>query len=106
MRRPPTKESAITFVALLGLLIAFDSNAPPEIAPSAATAPAISPTLAQANKSTPVPVSIKLLKVEPVKGYVGDSFTVTAGGFTPGKKVDFFWSTVDGGYATKVISDN
>ena len=106
MRRPPTRESTITLVALLGLLVALGSNAPREIAASAATAPAISPTLAQANKSTPAPAPIKLLKVEPVKGYVGDSFTVTADGFTPGKKVDFFWSTVDGAYATKVIPDN
>ena len=47
-----------------------------------------------------------MLKVEPVKGYVGDSFTVTGDGFTPGQKVDFFWSTVDGAYATKVLPDN
>ena len=106
MPRPPTRASAIALVALLGLPVAFDSNAPPELAPSAATAPAISPTLAQANKSTPAPAPIKLLKVEPVKGYVGDSFTVTADGFTPGQKVDFFWSTVDGAYATRVIPDN
>jgi hypothetical protein len=106
MRRPPTRESAITLVALLGLLVAFDSNAPPEIAPSAATAPAISSTLAQANKSTLAPAPIKLLKVEPVKGYVGDSLTITGDGFTPGKKVDFLWSTVDGAYATKVMPDN
>ena len=106
MRKPSATESAITLVTLLGLLVAFDSNAPPEIAASAATASATSPALAQANKSTAAPASIKLLKVEPVKGYVGDSFTVTADGFTPGKKVDFFWSTVDGAYATKVIPDN
>ena len=103
MRRPPTRESTITLVALLGLLVALGSNAPPGIAASAATAAATSPTLAQANKSTPAPAPIKLLKVEPVKGYVGDSFTVTGDGFTPGKKVDFFWSTVDGAYASKVI---
>src|SRR5262249_43688635 len=66
--------------------------------------PAISPTHAQADKSSPAPV--KLLKVEPVKGYVGDSFTVTGDGFTPGQKVDFFWSTVDGAYATKILPDN
>src|SRR5947209_6510711 len=106
MRRPPTRESAITLVALLGLLVGLVSNALPEIAASAATAPAISPTLAQANKSTPAPAPIKLLKVEPVKGYVGDSFTVRGDGFTPGKKVDFFWSTVDGAYVTKVMPDN
>jgi hypothetical protein len=106
MPRPPTRESAITLVALLGLLVLFDSNRPPEMAVSAATAPTISRTLAQANKSSAVPAPIKLLKVEPVKGYVGDSLTVTGDGFIPGKKVDFFWSTVDGAYTTKVIPDN
>ena len=106
MRKPPATESAITLAALLGLLVALSYNAPREIAASAATAPTTSPTLAQANKSTAAPAPIKLLKVEPVKGYVGDSFTVTGDGFTPGQKVDFFWSTVDGTYATKVIPDN
>ena len=104
MTRPTTKESAIALVILLGLLVALNSNAPPEMAAIAAPAPAISPTPAQADKSSPAPV--KLLKVEPVKGYVGDSFTVTGHGFTPGQKVDFFWSTVDGAYATKVLPDN
>src|SRR5262245_15625924 len=106
MRRSPTRESAITLVALLGLLVALGSNAPPEMAAIVAAVPAISPAFAQASKSTPAPTPIKLLKVEPVKGYVGDSFTVVGNGFTPGQKVDFFWSTVDGAYSTKVIPDN
>src|SRR5262245_36364195 len=96
MRRSPTRESAITLVALLGLLVALGSNAPPGMAASAAITPAISPVLAQANKSTPAPTPTRLLKVEPIKGYAGDSFTVTADGFTPGQKVDFSWSTLDG----------
>jgi len=49
---------------------------------------------------------IKLLKVEPVKGYIGDSFTVTGEGLPLGKKVEFFWSTVDARYMTKVLVDN
>ena len=49
---------------------------------------------------------LKLLKVEPVKGYVGDSFTVIGDGLTPGKKVEFFWSTAEANYATKVMADN
>ena len=49
---------------------------------------------------------LKLLKVEPVKGYVGDSFTVMGDGLTPGKKVEFFWSTAEAIYATKVMADN
>ena len=106
MGKPPAKESAITLVALLGLLVAFGSNALPEFAASGAMAPVVSPSLAQTDQSTAAPAPVKLLKVEPVKGYTGDSFTVTGDGFTPGNKVDFFWSTVDGAYATKVTPDN
>ena len=105
MRRPPTSEcnyarSTARTASRLGLQRAARDCC------FCGYRPAISPTLAQANKSTPAPAPIKLLKVEPVKGYVGDSFTVTGDGFTPGKKVDFFWSTVDGTYATKVMPDN
>ena len=106
MRKPPATESAFALVALLGLLVAFDSNALLQFAASGATAPVVSPLLAQANQSTAALAPVKLLKVEPVKGYAGDSFAVTGDGFTPGKKVDFFWSTVDGAYATKVMPDN
>ena len=106
MRRPLTRESTITLVALLGLLVALGSNAPRGIAASVATAPAISPTLAQANKSTPAPAPIKLLKVEPVKGYVGDSFAITGDGFAAGSRMDFFWTTADATYVTKITPDN
>ena len=106
MARHPTKESAIAFAALLGLLVASNSNAPTETAAIAASAPAISPTLAQADKSPLAAAPVKLLKVEPVRGYVGDSFTVTGDGFTPGQKVDFLWSTVGGTYTTKILPDN
>ena len=106
MRRPPTKESAITLVALLGLLVALGSNAPRGIAASAATAAAISPTLAQANKSTAAPAPIKLLKVEPVKGYVGDSFAITGDGFAAGSRSGFFLDNRRCTYVTKVTPDN
>ena len=49
---------------------------------------------------------IKLLKIEPVKGYAGDFFTISGEGLPAGKKADFFWSTADAEYATKVLSDN
>ena len=49
---------------------------------------------------------INALEVEPVKGYVGDSFTISAEGMPAGKKVEFFWSTVDALYLTKVLVDN
>ncbi len=52
------------------------------------------------------PAPIKLLKVEPVKGYVGDSFTIMGEGLPAGKKVEFFWTTVDARYVTKVLVDN
>ena len=52
------------------------------------------------------PRPIRLLKVEPVKGYVGDSFTVYGGGLPANKKVEFFWSTVETSFATQVMSDN
>jgi hypothetical protein len=49
---------------------------------------------------------IKLLKVEPVKGYVGETFTVRGDGLPAGKKVEFLWSTVDASFLTKVMADN
>src|SRR5262249_44453014 len=72
MTRPPQKESALAPAILLGLLAPLNANAPPEMAAIAATPPTTSPTIAQANKSPPAPAPVKLLKVEPVKGYVGD----------------------------------
>jgi hypothetical protein len=62
--------------------------------------------LAQSSKSIGAPAPIKLLQVEPVKGYVGDFFTVAGEGLPAGKKVEFFWSTVDAEYTTKVSIDN
>ena len=52
------------------------------------------------------PAPIKLLKVEPVKGYAGDAFTVAGEGLPAGKKVELFWATVDARYVTKVLVDN
>ena len=31
---------------------------------------------------------------------------MTGDGFAPGKQVDFFWTTVDGAYVTKIMPDN
>src|SRR4029078_3092450 len=53
-----------------------------------------------------LPLALKLLKVEPVKGYVGDPFTVRGEGFAAGAAVEFFWSTVEATYVTKVLPDN
>src|SRR5262245_35441103 len=61
---------------------------------------------ARTSKANGAPTPIKLLKIEPVKGYVGDSFTIHADGLPAGKNVEFFWRTVDASYVTKVLSDN
>lgn len=41
-----------------------------------------------------------------MKGYAGETFTVRGDGFPAGKKVEFFWSTVDAAFLTKVMADN
>ena len=52
------------------------------------------------------PAPLKLLKVEPVRGYGGAPFTIAGDGFPTGKKVELFWTTVDARYVTKVLVDN
>lgn len=64
------------------------------------------PAAAQMAKDGAAAPPVKLLKVDPVKGYAGDPFMISGEGLPAGKKVDFFWSTVDAGYVTKVLSDN
>jgi hypothetical protein len=66
----------------------------------------LEPANAQTVKSGVTSAPVKLLKVEPVKGYVGDSFTIGAGALPAGKKVEFFWTTVEAQYSTKVLVDN
>jgi hypothetical protein len=95
---------ALALVVLFGLLAVSGHNIRANYTVTAANAN--SPILAQISKPNETPTALKLMKVEPVKGYAGDSITVTGDGFPPGKQVDFFWSTVDGAYATKVIPDN
>jgi hypothetical protein len=62
--------------------------------------------MAQEAQNGAAPAPVKLLKVEPVKGYVGDSFTISGEGMPAGQKIEFFWSTVDAEYVTKVLIDN
>jgi len=102
----PITGLALSLLILLGLLGADGSNVPSETAARPTTA---SPTLsivAQVTRPSAPAAPLKLLKVEPVKGYVGDSFTVTGDGLPPSKKVEFFWSTAEAIYATKVMADN
>src|SRR4029077_3876553 len=94
-RRLPRTEQALAVLVVLALIIV--------LRPAASLT---SPALAQAPKPNAVPALVKLLKIEPVKGFAGDSFTITGDGLTPGKKVDFFWSSVEAAYITKVMADN
>ena len=61
---------------------------------------------AQTGLTQEAPPALKLLKVEPVKGYVGDPFTVSGEGFPAGATVEIVWSTVEASYITKVLPDN
>ena len=51
--------------------------------------------LKQATGASGALAPIKLLNVEPVKGYAGETFTVHGDGLPAGKKVEFLWSTVE-----------
>jgi hypothetical protein len=64
------------------------------------------PVVSPATGPSAQPAPLKLLKVEPVKGYAGESFTVSGDGFAAGAKIDFFWTTADGAYVTQVLPDN
>ena len=97
---------AIALPAALGLLAAYRSNAPTDSTARPTATPTTPLIVSQASGPGAKPASLKLLKVEPVKGYTGDPFTVTGNGLPPGKKVEFFWSTVDASYLTRVIPDN
>jgi hypothetical protein len=100
-RGPQIALIALALLILFGLLVVFGHNLRPDSTATAASADSV-----QTSKPNEALAPVKLLKVEPVKGYAGDSFTVMGDGFPPGQKVEFFWSTVDGAYATKVIPDN
>ena len=102
----PITKLGLTLVVLLGLLVGHGSSALFEPSARRIAAPETPPAVAQAAKPNGAPAPVKLLKVEPVKGYVGDSFTVTGDGFTPAKKVEFFWTTVNAAYQTRVTPDN
>jgi hypothetical protein len=95
---------ALALLILLGLLAASGYSLRPDS--TAIAASTNSSVVAQATKPNATPAPLKLLKVEPVKGYVGDSFTVKGDGLTPGKNVEFFWATAGAAYLTKVLVDN
>ena len=101
-----TRRFAITCLTLglfaVGQLMATDA-AERALNRQAATPPNLEVVTSKPNGA---PSPLKLLKVEPVKGYSGDSFTVSGEGFPANKKVEFLWSTVDAAYVTKVLADN
>jgi hypothetical protein len=92
---------ALALLVLLGLLAASGYSLRPDSTATAASTP-----IAQTSKPNGTTASLKLLKVEPVKGYVGDTFTVTGDGLEPGKNVEFFWATASAAYLTAVLVDN
>jgi len=96
--------SGLAVALLMGSLLAADGAK--ESLPYPSDAAANPPLVAQISQPNGAPAPIKLLKVEPVTGYAGDSFTVSGDGLPAGKNVEFFWSTADGEYLTKVLSDN
>jgi hypothetical protein len=100
-RRLPLATVALSLIVAARVLLAHASDLP-----ASRIAPANPFIVAQETKPTPATAAIKLLRVEPVIGYSGDSFTVTGEGFPPGKKVEFFWATVEAAYVTKVMEDN
>jgi len=102
----PITRLALSLLILLGLLGAHGANAPSECGARPTTASPTPTIVAQVTGPSAPAAPVKLLKVEPVKGYVGDSFTVTGDGLPPSKKVEFFWSTAEASYATKVMADN
>jgi len=89
-----------------GLFIAYGADSASESPANSSGASTPAPVVAQPARPADQPAPLKLLKVEPVKGYVGESFTVTGAGFTPGEKVELVWSTADAAYVTKVRPDN
>lgn len=73
--------------------------------PSEPTATATAPLSGATPTVTPTPVPLKLLKTDPEKGPVGTRFTLSGEGLPPGKKVEFFWRTVEGSYKTEIVKN-
>ena len=95
----------LVLLAACGAIALYAAGRAPAIAvaDSLRTAQNGNPSTAHAPVTQELPPALKLLKVEPVKGYVGDPFTVSGEGFAAGAAVEFFWSTVEASYVTKVF---
>jgi hypothetical protein len=73
--------AGLSLVLASGLLAAEQADAP-AVRP---TVPPTNPTsVARTSTSNAAPAAIKLLKIEPVKGHVGDSFSINADGLPAG----------------------
>ena len=72
---------ALAGVGHLFTIDAADRATSRETAPQANSA-----IIAQSSKPNGAPSPLKLLKVEPVKGYSGDSFTITGEGFPANRR--------------------
>src|ERR1043166_2001830 len=94
-KRSPRTGQAVALLVMLAVIVVFRTAGTQALSAVAQTA--------NFNGAT---AAVKLLKVEPVKGFIGNSFTISGDSLTPGKKVEFFWSSVNAGYTTKVLPDN
>lgn len=98
MWRKPRVGISLLVMAWLMAACGGQSNAP--------LAPAVSPTPpSDTPNAVPTTTSVPLnaLKVDPVTGEAGDTFTVSGGGFPAGKTVDLVWVTAQGNYVTEVV---
>lgn len=95
----PQKES--------GASVAPAANQPNAAAANQSSAPAPIPANASdaAKADTQPAADLKLFKVEPVKGYIGASFTISGEGLPPNKPIEFMWKTVDGSFAMQASAE-
>ncbi|MBI2999009.1 MAG: hypothetical protein HYY46_11275 [Deltaproteobacteria bacterium] len=105
-RGQPATGLALALLVLRGMSVAYGADPLSDPTAPRTSAPATLLATSQAAAPGSAYRPLKLLKVEPVKGYAGDPFTVTGDGLTPGKRVEFFWVTADATYLTKTMVDN
>lgn len=102
-------------MALIGILtagITACSGTSKDASPAQAETPSAAPVSAS-QVAAPAPAAPasppglqKPLKIEPVKGFVGDSFTIVAPDLPQGQTMEFQWVTWDGGYDTQAVANS
>src|SRR5574341_2123592 len=90
-------------IVLVGLAAACANESKP-------TAPAVLPvvppnTVTPQSVPTPTPVPLKVLKVNPEKGFISTAFTISGEGLPAGKTIEFEWATMEGSYVTKTSAE-